>query len=83
MAWHIRTLLDYAQELVPTVEMFQTVCESEVERRKTRQEIVAKFGVSAQSQQENYSEAATFIEEMNNVKTKFKTLADEYEVSYF
>lgn len=80
MAWHIRMLLDYVQELVPVVEIFQTLCEHEVERRKKRQESIAKFGTSHQDEVENNSHMAQFQEELNKVKTKFKVLTNQHQV---
>lgn len=80
MAWHIRMLLDYVQELVPVVEIFQTLCESEVERRRKRQESIGKFGTSHQDELENSTITAQFHEELNKVKTKFKVLTNQHQV---
>lgn len=80
---HIRSLLDYVQELVPIVEMFQTLSESEIKRRKTRQEDVAKYGVSFYSEQENSISTTIFTEEISKVKAKFTMLASTYHVSYY
>lgn len=81
MAWHIRTLLDYVQELVPIVETFQSLCELEVDRRKTRQEKVARIGVSRLDEEENRAVNVRFSEEMSKVKAKFKILSNQYQVS--
>lgn len=82
MTWHIRSLLDYVQELVPIVEMFQSLAETEVERRKTRQETVARAGISSQSEHENEISTMKFSDEMSKVKTKFKVLANQYQVGF-
>ncbi|XP_065208928.1 gamma-tubulin complex component 3 homolog [Planococcus citri] len=79
MFWHIRTLLDYVQELVPVVEIFQTLCESEVERRRKRQQNMAEFGTSRQDEAENNTIIAQFHDELNKVKTKFKLLAKQHQ----
>lgn len=81
MAWHIRSLLDYVQELVPIVETFQTLCESELKRRRKRQQSVAKCGTSYVDEQENQAAVTQFQEEMNKVKTKFRVLANQHQVS--
>lgn len=83
ITWHIRSLLDYVQELVPIVEMFQSLAEAEVERRRTRQETVARAGISTQSELEDELSTAKFSDEMNAVKTRFKVLASQYLVGFF
>ena len=83
MFWHIRTLLDYVQELVPVVEIFQTLCESEVERRRKRQQNMAEFGTSRQDEAEHNTIIAQFHEELNKVKAKFKVLANQHQVSLY
>lgn len=80
MTWHIRSLLDYVQELVPIVEMFQSIAQTEVERRRTRQETVARAGISSQGEHDNEISTMKFSDEMSKVKTKFKVLANQYQV---
>lgn len=83
MTWHIRSLLDYVQELVPIVEMFQSLAETEMERRRTRQETIGRAGISSQGEHENEISAMKFSDEMSKVKTKFKVLANQYQVCIF
>lgn len=80
MAWHIRSLLDYVQELVPIVETFQTICEVELNRRKKRQENIARYGISFHDEEESKASLAQFQEEMCKVKTKFRVLSNQHQV---
>lgn len=79
MASHIRSLLDYAQELVPIVETFQTHCEAEGKRREDVEKSIREADVTYVIEQENNLASVLFTDDMNKVKTRFKVLSNQYQ----
>ena len=78
MGWHVRALLDYAQELVPMVETFQTTCEAEEARRKRAENRFAEQELARVLEQEDELATTLFCEDVTKVKTSFRLLSNQY-----
>ena len=77
MAWPIRSLLDYVEQLVPMVETFQTVCETEEKRKKTMESSV-DMDLTYVMEQENELASILFCDSINKLKTSFRLISNHY-----